>query len=450
MPISLPVHLHRLFSGSCAALDRRVDAGPCAGTAAPLRTLASGGLRWALFGAVLGLSGCGSLPRNAVPPALMAEATIPGLPNVRAPAGAPSAAMARDLALSFREESPQDFPLGPDGVVHYPHLAISGGGANGAFGAGFLNGWTSTGERPTFKIVTGVSTGALIAPFAFLGPAYDDALREFYTTTASRSIFRMLRILPQLLVGESFADTAPLRSLIEQHVTAEFLRQVADAHKRGRRLYVGTADLDSQRFMVWNMGLIAASGRPEALELFRRVMLASASVPVAFPPVFFDVIVGGRLYDEMHVDGGVGANVFYSGGVFSFTGAREGVVRGSAREEIFVIHNGQLLPVPAVTPRSVRGIASRTFASASKAAFVGDLFRVYAVALREQAGFRWITIPDSVKLGGEEVFDPVLMGELYQFGFRSATAGAAWRAEPPGLPTRQMLLPGAPNARLEP
>lgn len=392
--------------------------------------------RWLVVAAAIGLAGCTTLPRNALPVELMTEASIPGLPDVRAAAGRRSTAMTGDLALSFAQESPAEFPLGPDGVVRYPHLALSGGGANGAFGAGFLNGWTKTGQRPVFKIVTGVSTGALMAPFAFIGPAYDDALRDFYTTTATRNILQALSIIPQLLGGESFADSAPLRALLEQHVNAEVLRQVALAHAAGRRLYIGTADLDSQSFVVWNMGLIAASGRPEALALFRRVMLASASIPVAFPPVLFEVEAGGRRYDEMHVDGGVGANVFISGGVFSFSEVRQGVARGIGREELFVIHNGQLLAVPRPTTRSLRSIGLRSFESASKAAFVGDLFRVYAVTLREQAGFNWITMPHGVELAGDELFDPVLMRGLFDLGYANAVAGQVWATVPPGLPPR--------------
>jgi predicted acylesterase/phospholipase RssA len=389
--------------------------------------------RGLIVGTAIGLAGCTSLPRNALPVALMGEATIPGLPDVRAHAGRRSAAMTSDLALSFQQESPAVFPLGPDGVVRYTHLAISGGGANGAFGAGFLNGWTKTGTRPVFKIVTGVSTGALMAPFAFIGASYDAALRDFYTTTQTSNILRALSIIPQLLGGESFADSAPLRSLLEQHVDSEVLRQVAQAHAEGRRLYVGTADLDSQSFVVWNMGLIAASGRPEALALFRRVMLASASIPVAFPPVFFEVEAAGRRYDEMHVDGGVGANVFYSGGVFSFSEARRGATRGVGREDIFIIHNGQLQPVRRPTTRSLRSIAMRSFESAGKGAFVGDLFRIYSVAIREQASFNWITMPDGVELAGDELFDPVLMRGLYDLGFANAVAGQIWAGAPPGL-----------------
>ena len=388
----------------------------------------------ALVGLIAALTGCGTLPRNAVPPELVAQAALPHMPDVRAWAGQPSPAMERDLAASFDQEVPEEFPKAPDGVVHYAHLALSGGGPNGAFGAGFLNGWSTTGKRPVFKIVTGVSTGALMTPFAFLGPSYDEALRQFYTTTASRNIFRRLSIIPQLLAGESLVDSGPLAALIEQHLDAALLAQIADAHRRGRRLYVGTVDLDAQRFVVWNMGLIATSGRPEALELFRKVLLASASVPVAFPPVFFDVEADGRPYDEMHVDGAVAARVFYSGGVFTPALIRSRAGRGgSGREDIYVIHNGQLLPVPKQVPRSLRGIALRVLDSSGKAAMVGDLFRIHAFALEAQASFQWVTIPEGVEIEGDEVFDPVVMTRLYEFGYRTAIAGPVWTTTPPGF-----------------
>ena len=243
----------------------------------------------------------------------------------------------------------------------------------------------------------------------------------------------MLSIVPQLLGGESLADTGPLRLLIEQQVDAGLLRRIADAHNNGRRLYIATVDLDSQRVWIWNMGLIAASGRPGAGDLFRQIMLASASIPVAFPPVFIDVEAGGRRFDEMHVDGGVGARVFFTGGVFSFTTARAGAGRGQAREEVYIIHNGQLLPSPDTTRRSLRSIALRTFESASKSAVVGDLFRIYAVTLREQAGFNWVTIPETVELVGNELFDPVKMRELYDLGHRQALMESPWFTDPPGL-----------------
>ena len=389
--------------------------------------------RLALAALIGSLAGCGLLPRNAVPPELGDQTTIPDMPDIRARAGRSSPAMERDLAASFEQESAKDFPKAADGVVAYAHLALSGGGPNGAFGAGFLNGWTATGRRPVFKIVSGVSTGALIAPFAFLGPAYDDALREFYTTTATRNIFRLLSIIPQLIAGESLADSGPLASLIERHVDAQLLAQVADAHRRGRRLYVGTVDLDAQQFIVWNMGLIATSGRPESLELFRKVMLASASVPIAFPPVFFDVEAGGQRYDEMHVDGAVAANVFYNGGVFNPTIIRTRAGRGEGREHIYVVHNGQLLPVPDQTPRSLRGIALRVLETASRAGVIGDLFRIRAFAREAQASFYWVTIPEGVEIEGNEVFDPVVMRRLYEVGYEFARKGPEWITRAPGF-----------------
>lgn len=387
----------------------------------------------ALVGLIAAVAGCGFLPRNAVPPELMSQAAIPRLPDVRAWAGRISPVMERDLAASFDQESPADFPPAADGVVPYAHLALSGGGPNGAFGAGFLNGWSAVGTRPVFKIVSGVSTGALMAPFAFVGPSHDEALRDVYTTTASRNIFRMLSIIPQLLAGESFAYSGPLAALIERHMDAALIARVADGHRGGRRLYVGTVDLDAQRLVVWNMGLIATSGRPEALELFRKVLLASASVPVAFPPVFFDVEVEGRLYDEMHVDGAVAARAFHNGGVFHPFLIRDRAGRGAGRERIYVIHNGQLLPEPKPTPRSLRAIALRVLDSSGKSGMIGDLFRIYAFAREAGASFHWTTIPAGVEIQGDEAFDPVKMAKLFDIGYRTATAGPVWATRPPGF-----------------
>ena len=385
--------------------------------------------------AVVLLCGCGSLPRNALPPDLVAGATIPDMPDIRAWAGQPNPAMERDMLESFAQESVTDFPRLADGSVLYPHLALSGGGANGAFGAGFLNGWTQSGSRPVFKIVTGVSTGALMAPFAFLGADHDGALRDFYTTTRSRDIFilgSLFTQLRQLLSGEALADTRPLIALIEQHVDAELMQRVAQAHQRGRRLYIGTTDLDSRRFVVWNMGLIATSGRPQALDLFRKVMLASASIPVAFPPVFFQVQADGRVYDEMHVDGGVGARVFLNAGIFRSSVMQQRGGLGPGREDIYVIHNGQLIPVSDPIPRSLPSIALRVLDASGRAAVVGDLFRIYNFAQREGAGFHWITIPNDVGMQGDEVFDPVQMQRLYDVGHRIATNGNPWATLPPG------------------
>ncbi len=384
------------------------------------------------------LGACGSLPRNALPAQAALEGKIPGLPDVRGWALQAGSTLEQDLVRSFAQESPQDFPPDASGTVSYAHLALSGGGANGAFGAGFLSGWTATGTRPMFKIVTGVSTGALMAPFAFIGPPYDQALRDFYTTTRSSDIFLLgstFGLLWQLMAGEALADTRPLQAMVVRHVDEQLLQRVAEAHRRGRRLYIGTAYLDAPRFVVWNMGLIASSGHPDALALFRKVMLASASIPVAFPPVFFDVELtpGGPRYDEMHVDGGVGARVFLHGGVFRGSVIRErGGLGGAGREDIFVIHNGQLVPQPEPVPRSLASIAARSIDASGRTAVLGDLLRINAYAQREGGSFRWITIPRDVNMAGEEVFDPAQMQALYDLGLRMAGSGEPWFTQPPG------------------
>lgn len=349
--------------------------------------------------------------------------------------------MERDMALSFDQESPEDFPIDAEGVVRYPHLAISGGGANGAFGAGFLSGWSATGQRPVFKMVTGVSTGALMAPFAFLGSSYDATLRQFYTTTTSRDIFIRGPLLRQLLAGESLASTSPLVALLERHVDAELLRKVAEAHAGGRRLYIGTADLDSQQFVVWNMGLIAAIGTPEALDLFRKVMLASASIPVAFPPVFFEVEAEGRRYDEMHVDGAVGANVFLTAGLFRPMVARGKSRPGVGRDDVFIIHNGQLRAASSPTQRTLRAIALRSLEASGRSGMVDDLVRIYVFTLREQAGFQWIGIAEGVSLAGSANFDPEQMGKLFEIGYQKALAGPGWETLPPGFSNAEEPAP---------
>lgn len=390
---------------------------------------------------VLILGGCAGLSRNPVPLADGARATIPGMPDVRAWAGVPSEAMERDFALSFAQERPGAFVRRADGRTVYPQLALSGGGPNGAFGAGFLKGWSETGQRPIFKIVTGVSTGAMIAPFAFLGSAYDDRIEHFYTTTATRDVFSMPpSLLLQLLRGEAVADSAPLAALIASDLDMALMQQIAAAHAEGRRLYIGTVDLDAQRFVVWNMGLIAQAGTAQALQLFRDIVLASASVPLAVQPVFFDVEVDGRRYDEMHVDGAVGARVFYNGGLFRTSVVRQRVLARDAYEDVYIIHNGQLSPQAEHTDRTLRAIGQRTLRALSLGATSGDLFRIYLQTDVEDAGFHWVTMPDGVEVRGDELFDPARMRQLFALGYAKAREGPRWETQPPAF---QRLLKGA-------
>lgn len=382
---------------------------------------------------VAALAGCATLPRNPVPVELTPQAAIPDMPDVRAWAGQPDAALEDDFARSLQQESPDDFPVGPDGKVRYPYLALSGGGANGAFGAGFMKGWTASGTRPLFKVVTGVSTGALMAPFVFLGPVEDEALADFYTTTRNEDVFDAGSALIAILRRDSMADTGPLARLIARHVDAALLARVAAEHRRGRRLYMGTVELDSRRFAIWNMGAIAERGDAGALALFRRVMLASSSIPVAFPPVLIEVDAGGARYDEMHVDGFVGANVFLHVGTFDPSRLVAAQTRGRALEQLYIIHNGQLHPPPSPTTRSLGGIAMRSFEVSSRAGIAGDLIREHAFASRNGTEFRWVTVEEGIDLPDPADFDPAQMRRLYDLGYRAAQQASVWRTRPPGL-----------------
>jgi hypothetical protein len=393
-------------------------------------------LRLSLLAILLAGAGCGTLQRHPVPVDRLHDATIPGMPGVRAFAGQADPTFQADLLRSIEQEPPGLFPRGADGIPHPDSLAISGGGAYGAFTAGFLRGWTERGTRPTFKLVTGVSTGALIAPFAFVGPAYDQMLEDAYTGLSDQDIFTQHGALAAL-AGESFADTEPLARLIESQVDATLLDRVAEAHAQGRRLYVGTTHLDADRFMVWNMGAIASSRDPGALALFRRVLLASASIPVMFPPVYIEVELDAEQYDEMHVDGGTKAQVFFYAAVLDVEGARQHLRQpGRTGGTLYVLRNGKLGPEPRTVDRKLSAIASRTVSSMIKASALGDLYRIWAFSGRDRIGFRYAGIPADFEWASQQQFDPASMRRLYDVGYELGRSGDPWHQEPPGLQVR--------------
>jgi len=365
-----------------------------------------------LLCSLLVLTGCG-LPRNPVPLAKTYEAQVIGLSNVR----------------SWEIEYSPDVGTVADDSSDCSFLALSGGGAKGAFGAGFLNGWTDSGTRPNFKIVTGISTGALISPLAFLGPDYDDELREGYTTIKTKDILNVqgllgFGILP-ILMGESYASTKPLQDMISDMLTPEVFEAIAHEHEKGRRLYIGTTNLDAQRVMAWDMGAIASSGHPDALKLFKKVMLASASIPGAFPPVYFDVEVDGKKYDEMHVDGGVIVGVFGYGSALFDEPQQRGIC------SFYVIKNGKLDVEPQQVPRRFIKIAGRSFSTLMKAQSWSDMIRLYDRAEKDNVEFSYISIPHNYESKGNEMADPKEMKRLYDLGYEIATSNNPWQKEIP-------------------
>ncbi len=389
-------------------------------------------LCWALI--LVLVQGCATLrPRKPLPSDMESKVEMPGIPGVRA-WGDEVSKVFTDYALeSIRQEEAafgREFLKTP---AHF--LALSGGGDDGAFGAGVLCGWTAYGDRPKFKLVTGISTGALIAPFAFLGSSYDDILRRLYTGISSRDIFR-LRSLFTVLWQDAAADTRPLAGKLDQYVDAALLAAIAAEHRQGRRLIIGTTQLDAQRLVLWDMGALAASGHPEAAKLFRKIMLASASIPGAFPPQYIQVEAAGRWYEEMHVDGGTTAQVvLYENALKPLATIYDAdpVLRRRSRV-LYIIRNSQIKPEwEEVRPR-LAAIGSRAIATLIKTQGIGDLYRLYVFAQRDKIDYNLAAIPsDRAPSRPREPFQRAYMNALFDLGYEMASRGYPWLKHPPGF-----------------
>lgn len=296
-------------------------------------------------------------------------------------------------------------------------LALSGGADKGAFSAGLLNAWSKRGDRPDFDIVTGVSTGALIAPFAFLGQGEDATIKAIYTGISSKNIYRQ-RVLSGLFGGASLLDTKPLQALIAKHVTLPFLDRIAQHYRSGHRLLVLTTNIDAQRGVIWDMGAIAASPAPERLTLFRQILLASSSIPGAFPPVLVPVSANGRHFAEMHVDGGAVSGFFVlPRGMLAASPAS-----GSRRGEIYLLYNGRIDPAFEVVKPKTFGIMSRALSTV-----LGQLDRTNVADMRKFAQDNRLdlsvcTLDNRFTQTSKTLFDPIYMQALYDFGARLGAA----------------------------
>ncbi len=355
------------------------------------------------------------------------DAVVLGLPNARFWGDEwPEEAMAR-----FREASDEalqrQFPA-IYGVEHN-YIAISGGGANGAFGAGLLAGWAAAGTRPQFTMVTGISTGALTAPFVFLGPKYDPVLKKLYTTSRTEDIVRQHELFT-VPFRDAMADTSPLQRLLETYVTDELIDEIAAEHRKGRRLFVGTMNLDASRSVIWDLGAMANSTDPRRYRLIRDVLRASASIPVAFPPVLFEVEAGGRTYDEMHVDGGTGSQVFVYPAAVDWRQITQRLkVRGTPK--VYVLRNSFLDPDYNGVKPTLLPIASRAIDALIRTQGIGDLYQIYALCRRDGNDFNLAYIPSDFTEKATEPFDPEYMRKLYDHGYRLGRSGYRWKKAPP-------------------
>jgi len=371
----------------------------------------------------LALVGCAAAPdrEHPLPAALAADAAIPGIPDARywgdeRPAGLTAWLTLREDALRARY----------GGIMNRRHnyLVTSGGGGDGAFGAGLLVGWTEAGTRPEFQIVTGISTGALMAAYVFLGADYDPVLREVYTGFSTKDLVT-LRGPFRIIRGDAVMSTRPLRRKIAEYIDEDVIARIAEEGRKGRSLLVGTTNLDAGRPVIWDITRIAASGSPRAASLIHDVILASASIPGVFPPVRIEVEAGGRRYDEMHVDGGVTAQLFFSPASADWRRiARRLNVQGEPR--LYVIRNAKLRPDWQTVKPRLLPIMNRSIDTLIRTQGIGDLAEIYIAARDQGLDYRLAYIPASFYAVSSEPFDKDYMNKLFRLGERKGREGEPW------------------------
>lgn len=358
------------------------------------------------------LGACTSLPRTPYTAAEASTSRVLDIDGLRRYADDPV------TKFSFEKDT---------GTATRSYLALSGGGADGAYGVGVLNGWTAARTRPTFSLVSGVSTGGLIAPFAYLGSQYDDTLKEVYTSGIAESLLNDPSIM-RVLFGSGLFGNTRLRELVARYVGPEVMAQVARENAKGRKLLVVTTDLDTQRTAIWDMGKIAAVGTPEALKLFRDVMAASASIPLVFPPIMIDAEGEGRKFQEMHVDGGVTAPVLTLPEALLFQGSR---LPGNAKMDIYILVNKKIERNFELVSNGTIDVASRSLSAITQSQTRSIIFSTYDFAKRNRLGFHLSYIAREYPAPPSEGFDTGYMRALYQYGYDKAAAGQAWSSTVP-------------------
>lgn len=326
---------------------------------------------------------------------------------------------------------PEAFDQNPSNNPRLDSLMISGGGANGAFGAGLLSGWTQSGLRPAFQYVTGVSTGALIAPFAFLGSDYDDLLLELYSSVNDETIFER-KSLFSVPFTSSVRDTYPLASLIQGFITQTLIEEIGRQRLQGRLLLIITTHFDAQRPVVWDIGAIANNRGDQALALIHKVLLASAAVPVYFPPIPIAWEINGNQFTELHVDGAVTRNIYAYPAQVNLK-ALDASQGASFQRRIFVIQNSNLTRVYQPAETSILSMATRAISMLALSQARSDIERIYYLAERDGLEFNMIAIPDTYETKPALNFDARYMQNLIELGSQIGRQGDFWQHIPPSL-----------------
>jgi len=384
----------------------------------------------ALLPALL-LAACSGPERLSPVSAVQTERALPlGLANARFFPDNPASGMQHEGEEAVKRETAAWRAAGNSGPLPPANfLAISGGGDNGAFGSGVLVGWTAAGTRPQFKLVTGVSTGSLIAPFAFLGSNYDKTIEAVYTTITPPQVFRS-RGLVSGIFSDALADTSPLADLIAHYMDEKMMVAIAQEYRKGRLLLIGTTNLDAQRPVIWNIGAIAASGHPGSLPLVRQILRASSAVPGAFQPVLIDVELDGKKHQEMHVDGGAMAQLFLYPPSIHVGNYPRG-------RSAYIIRNARLDPEWAETEPRTLSIAGRAISTMLASSGHNDVLRVYFITQRDRVDYNLAFIGRDFTTPHKEEFDQTFMKALYDYGYQQARSGYKWHKQPPMLETSQ-------------
>ncbi len=368
------------------------------------------------------LAGCALGSRDDFTSSDQVGAVVPGFDGIRIWGDAPSRDIARAVIGSH---------VRPSATHDVNYLALSGGGAGGSFSAGLLDGWTRSGTRPVFDVVSGVSTGALIAPFAFLGSSEDAVVAKLYTGDGAAGLGTPQNPF-KILAGDGLVDPTPLRAMVDTYATAALLDRIAAEHRAGRRLLVVTTNLDAQRPVVWDMGAIAASGRADALALFRDVLMASASVPAVLPPVMIKARAGDHAIEEMHVDGVTTDQIFIKPDILAGSGSL--MPRALRRKiHIWAVVNNTLPPEFAMTAHSTLPIAYRSIATMMKAQTSGLVTASYEAAQRLGMDFNVAYIDRAVPFTPQTPFASGYMDTVFAIGAREAQDGTVWHKTLDGL-----------------
>jgi hypothetical protein len=360
------------------------------------------------------LAGCMAPDRVAYTPKAAANANIEGFGDIRI------------YADTTRLDGPAWLTIPRHKNVDY--LVLSGGGAAGAFSVGALKAWSDKGGRPEFDIVSGVSTGALIAPYAFLGRTYDDTLVDLYTSGVAKELVDA-DFLPKGLLGPSLLKEAPLRRMVERHLTPDILAKVATEHRKGRRLFVLTTNLDSQRAVIWNMGAIANSARPDALKLFQDVVIASASIPGIFPAVLIKATAGGQAFEEMHSDGGSSSQVLTIPEGWIVNPQIKAWPKG-LKLNMYVIVNNALMPEFATTTNNTFAVMARASSALIKAQTRSALVATYVYAQKNGIRFRVASIDAQIPYTMTDPFNTGYMRAVYNLGYAKMSSGSLWKDKP--------------------